>query len=218
MRILKITANSYTSLLSFGISDDAREKLYGKPISLADREFVEERSDVLSTVELKYYTTIHTNLVVRVKKLGVDVKILDREAILEVKDKREIPEIKPRYIIQLKLDGSRGYGASAWLRLQFVLFMTLQNASPGLDYERDNKFSKMIASCLVKDPSKRHIAKELLKYYFFKQARSNDYIARKLLDGLPALVNAICIGADPVQKSMWKFKKTTMASLISTTN
>ncbi|XP_057966902.1 serine/threonine-protein kinase BLUS1 isoform X2 [Malania oleifera] len=72
-----------------------------------------------------------------------------------------------------------------------VLLMTLQNAPPGLDYERDRKFSKsfkqMIASCLVKDPSKRPTAKKLLKHYFFKQARSNDYIARTLLEGLPAL-------------------------------
>ncbi|KAI6689792.1 hypothetical protein NL676_026620 [Syzygium grande] len=72
-----------------------------------------------------------------------------------------------------------------------VLLMTLQSAPPGLDYERDRKFSKsfkqMIASCLVKDPSKRPSAKKLLKHSFFKQARSNDYIARTLLDGLPAL-------------------------------
>ncbi|KAK9280799.1 hypothetical protein L1049_003688 [Liquidambar formosana] len=72
-----------------------------------------------------------------------------------------------------------------------VLLMTLQNAPPGLDYERDRKFSKsfkqMIASCLVKDPSKRPSAKKLLKHSFFKQARSNDYIARTLLEGLPAL-------------------------------
>ncbi|KAK6147955.1 hypothetical protein DH2020_018867 [Rehmannia glutinosa] len=72
-----------------------------------------------------------------------------------------------------------------------VLLMTLQNAPPGLDYERDKKFSKsfkqMIASCLVKDPSKRPSAKKLLKHSFFKQARSNDYIARTLLEGLPAL-------------------------------
>ncbi|PIN11892.1 Non-specific serine/threonine protein kinase [Handroanthus impetiginosus] len=45
----------------------------------------------------------------------------------------------------------------------------------------------MIASCLVKDPSKRPSAKKLLKHSFFKQARSNDYIARTLLEGLPAL-------------------------------
>ncbi|KAF7135296.1 hypothetical protein RHSIM_Rhsim08G0201300 [Rhododendron simsii] len=72
-----------------------------------------------------------------------------------------------------------------------VLLMTLQNAPPGLDYERDRKFSKsfkqMIASCLVKDPSKRPSAQKLLKHSFFKKARSNEYIARTLLEGLPAL-------------------------------
>ncbi|CAA0827305.1 Protein kinase superfamily protein [Striga hermonthica] len=72
-----------------------------------------------------------------------------------------------------------------------VLLMTLQNAPPGLDYASDNKFSKcfkqMIASCLVKDPLKRPTAKKLLKHSFFKQAKSNDYIARTLLEGLPAL-------------------------------
>jgi len=76
-----------------------------------------------------------------------------------------------------------------------VLLMTLQNAPPGLDYERDKKFSRsfkqMIASCLVKDPSKRPSAKKLLKHSFFKQARSSDYIAQKLLDGLPDLVNRV---------------------------
>ncbi|XP_019155771.1 PREDICTED: serine/threonine-protein kinase BLUS1-like [Ipomoea nil] len=76
-----------------------------------------------------------------------------------------------------------------------VLLMTLQNAPPGLDYERDKKFSKsfkqMIASCLVKEPSKRPSAKKLSKHSFFKQARSNDYIARRLLDGLPALGDRI---------------------------
>lgn len=45
----------------------------------------------------------------------------------------------------------------------------------------------MIASCLVKDPLKRPSATRLLKHSFFKQARSNDYIARTLLEGLPAL-------------------------------
>ncbi|KAL1812663.1 hypothetical protein ACET3Z_022728 [Daucus carota] len=72
-----------------------------------------------------------------------------------------------------------------------VLLMTLQNAPPCLDYERDKKFSKcfkqMIASCLVKDPTKRPSAKKLLKHTFFKQARSQEYIARKLLEGLPEL-------------------------------
>ncbi|KAF2947351.1 serine/threonine-protein kinase BLUS1 isoform X2 [Oryza sativa Japonica Group] len=72
-----------------------------------------------------------------------------------------------------------------------VLLMTLQNAPPGLDYERDKKFSRhfkqMVAMCLVKDPSKRPTAKKLLKQPFFKQARSSDFISRKLLEGLPGL-------------------------------
>ncbi|KAK4764810.1 hypothetical protein SAY86_025900 [Trapa natans] len=76
-----------------------------------------------------------------------------------------------------------------------VLLMTLQSAPPGLDYERDKKFSKsfkqMLASCLVKDPSKRLTPEKLLKHSFFKQARSNDYIARTLLEGLPALGDRI---------------------------
>ncbi|CAI0473964.1 unnamed protein product [Linum tenue] len=76
-----------------------------------------------------------------------------------------------------------------------VLLMTLQNAPPGLDYERDKKFSKsfkqMIASCLVKDPSKRPSAKKLLKHSFFKQARSSDYLSRTLLEGLPVLGDRI---------------------------
>ncbi|KAL9224318.1 hypothetical protein vseg_000364 [Gypsophila vaccaria] len=76
-----------------------------------------------------------------------------------------------------------------------VLLMTLQNAPPGLDYERDKKFSKsfkqMIASCLVKDPLKRPSSRKLIKHPFFKQARSNDYIVRTLLDGLPSLGDRI---------------------------
>lgn len=45
----------------------------------------------------------------------------------------------------------------------------------------------MIATCLVKDPSKRPSAQKLLKQPFFKQARSQDYIVRKILEGLPTL-------------------------------
>ncbi|KAI4355868.1 hypothetical protein L6164_004599 [Bauhinia variegata] len=72
-----------------------------------------------------------------------------------------------------------------------VLLMTLQNAPPCLDYERDKKFTRsfrqMIARCLQKDPSKRPTAKKLLDHAFFKKGRSNDYIARTLLEGLPDL-------------------------------
>ncbi|XP_010251249.1 PREDICTED: serine/threonine-protein kinase BLUS1 isoform X2 [Nelumbo nucifera] len=72
-----------------------------------------------------------------------------------------------------------------------VLLMTLQNAPPGLDYERDKKFSKsfkeMVATCLVKDPKKRPTPEKLLKHSFFKHARSNDYLSRTILDGLSPL-------------------------------
>ncbi|XP_022884031.1 serine/threonine-protein kinase BLUS1-like isoform X2 [Olea europaea var. sylvestris] len=72
-----------------------------------------------------------------------------------------------------------------------VLLMTLQNAPPGLDYERDKRFSKsfkeLVAACLVKDPKKRPTSEKLLKHHFFKNARNTDYLARTILDGLPSL-------------------------------
>lgn len=72
-----------------------------------------------------------------------------------------------------------------------VLLMTLQNAPPGLDYERDKKFSKsfkeMVATCLVKDPKKRPTSEKLFKHSFFKHARSNEYLARTILEGLTPL-------------------------------
>lgn len=41
--------------------------------------------------------------------------------------------------------------------------------------------------CLVKDPAKRPSAEKLLRHSFFKQARSADYLARRVLHGLPPL-------------------------------
>ncbi|KAF6165577.1 hypothetical protein GIB67_022748 [Kingdonia uniflora] len=72
-----------------------------------------------------------------------------------------------------------------------VLLMTLQNAPPGLDYERDKRFSKsfkeMVAACLVKDPKKRPSSEKLLKHHFFKHAKSYDYLAKTILNGIPPL-------------------------------
>ncbi|KAL0461688.1 UNVERIFIED_CONTAM: Serine/threonine-protein kinase fray2, partial [Sesamum latifolium] len=69
-----------------------------------------------------------------------------------------------------------------------VLLMTLQNAPPGLDYERDKKFSReIVAACLVKDPKKRPPSEKLLKHSFFKHARSKEYLARTILGGLSPL-------------------------------
>ncbi|CBI28527.3 unnamed protein product, partial [Vitis vinifera] len=72
-----------------------------------------------------------------------------------------------------------------------VLLMTLQNAPPGLDYERDRRFSKsfkeMVGACLVKDPKKRPTSEKLLKHRFFKHACSKEFLAWAILNGLAPL-------------------------------
>ncbi|CAA7054558.1 unnamed protein product [Microthlaspi erraticum] len=72
-----------------------------------------------------------------------------------------------------------------------VLLMTIQNAPPGLDYDRDKKFSKsfkeMVALCLVKDQTKRPTAKKLLKHSFFKNAKPPEICVKKLFADLPPL-------------------------------
>lgn len=44
-----------------------------------------------------------------------------------------------------------------------------------------------MGTCLVKDPKKRPSAEKLLKHPFFKHARSADYIAKTILEGMPPL-------------------------------
>ncbi|KAJ0240908.1 Protein kinase superfamily protein [Hirschfeldia incana] len=73
-----------------------------------------------------------------------------------------------------------------------VLLMTIQNAPPGLDYDRDKKFSKsfrdMVALCLVKDQTKRPTAEKLLRHSFFKNAtKSPEVCVKKLFADLPPL-------------------------------
>ncbi|XP_061346970.1 serine/threonine-protein kinase BLUS1-like isoform X2 [Gastrolobium bilobum] len=72
-----------------------------------------------------------------------------------------------------------------------VLLMTIQNAPPGLDYDRDRKFSKsfkeMVAMCLVKDQTKRPSVEKLLKHSFFKQAKPPELSVKKLFADLPPL-------------------------------
>ncbi|CAN6722356.1 unnamed protein product [Malus baccata var. baccata] len=85
-----------TSLLSFGISSDGLstlEKLYGKPVTLADRETVEERVDQILTAAAAsdvaflvvgdpFGATTHIDLVVRAKKLGIDVKVVHNASVM----------------------------------------------------------------------------------------------------------------------------------------
>ncbi|XP_043718152.1 germinal center kinase 1-like [Telopea speciosissima] len=70
-----------------------------------------------------------------------------------------------------------------------VLLMTIQNAPPGLDYDRDKKFSKsfkeMVSMCLVKDQTRRPTAEKLLKHPFFKNAKPPELSIKSLLTGLP---------------------------------
>ncbi|KAL1191883.1 Serine/threonine-protein kinase BLUS1 [Cardamine amara subsp. amara] len=72
-----------------------------------------------------------------------------------------------------------------------VLLMTIQNAPPGLDYDRDKKFSKsfkeMVALCLVKDQTKRPTAEKLLKHSFFKNAKPPEICVKILFANLPPL-------------------------------
>ncbi|KAM6557775.1 hypothetical protein CsatB_004794 [Cannabis sativa] len=76
-----------------------------------------------------------------------------------------------------------------------VLLMTIQNAPPGLDYDRDKKFSKsfkeMVAMCLVKDQTKRPTAEKLLKHSFFKHAKPPELSVKKLFADLPPLWNRV---------------------------
>ncbi|GMY30628.1 serine/threonine-protein kinase BLUS1-like isoform X1 [Fagus crenata] len=76
-----------------------------------------------------------------------------------------------------------------------VLLMTIQNAPPGLDYDRDKKFSKsfkeMVAMCLVKDQAKRPTAEKLMKHSFFKNAKSPELSVKKLFADLPPLWNRV---------------------------
>ncbi|KAF7818228.1 putative diphthine methyl ester synthase [Senna tora] len=92
----KVYMEAYTSLLSFGLSTDGLsnlEKLYGKTITLADREMVEEKADdILSdshdadvafiVVGDPFGATTHTDLVVRAKKMGIEVKIVHNASVM----------------------------------------------------------------------------------------------------------------------------------------
>ncbi|KAK4387462.1 putative diphthine methyl ester synthase [Sesamum angolense] len=92
----KVYMEAYTSLLSFGLTTDGLsklEKVYGKPIIVADREMVEEKADdmlleaqvsdvAFLVVGDPFGATTHSDLVVRAKKLGVDVKVVHNASVM----------------------------------------------------------------------------------------------------------------------------------------
>uniref|UniRef100_A0A0E0CGM1 Protein kinase domain-containing protein n=1 Tax=Oryza meridionalis TaxID=40149 RepID=A0A0E0CGM1_9ORYZ len=72
-----------------------------------------------------------------------------------------------------------------------VFLLTLQHAPPSLHNTKDKKFSKsfkqMIATCLMKDPSKRPTAQHLLELPFFKKVKFEDNVLKSVLNKLPSL-------------------------------
>ncbi|ERN08094.1 hypothetical protein AMTR_s00284p00011000, partial [Amborella trichopoda] len=92
----RVYIEAYTSLLSFGLSSNGLstlEELYGKPLIVADREMVEERVDdmlyearefdvAFLVVGDPFGATTHTDLVVRAKKLGVEVKVIHNASVV----------------------------------------------------------------------------------------------------------------------------------------
>ncbi|KAL6902130.1 hypothetical protein ACP4OV_005006 [Aristida adscensionis] len=101
----KVYMEAYTSLLSLGLDPSALvnlEKLYGKEITVADRETVEERADQMLHEAAEadvaflvvgdpfgiglsdeiFRATTHTDLVVRAKNLGVEVKVIHNASVM----------------------------------------------------------------------------------------------------------------------------------------
>ncbi|EPQ61002.1 kinase-like protein, partial [Gloeophyllum trabeum ATCC 11539] len=73
-----------------------------------------------------------------------------------------------------------------------VLLHTVQDPPPRLDrnggqYQYSKAFEEIVAMCLVKDPSKRPTAAQLLQTPFFKAAKKKGYLVGTILRGLPPI-------------------------------
>ncbi|GAB4852510.1 hypothetical protein Ancab_016724 [Ancistrocladus abbreviatus] len=95
-RCHKVYIEAYTSLLSFGLSShglSTLEGLYGKSLTVADREMVEEKADAMLSeardsdvaflvVGDPFGATTHSDLVVRAKQMGIDVKVVHNASVM----------------------------------------------------------------------------------------------------------------------------------------
>ncbi|KAJ7102285.1 kinase-like domain-containing protein, partial [Mycena belliarum] len=77
---------------------------------------------------------------------------------------------------------------------QRVLIKTIQEAPPSLDreggtFKYSRAFKEIVDSCLVKDPSKRPTAEELLQSPFFKASKKKSYLVGAILKDLPPLTH-----------------------------
>ncbi|XP_078169004.1 tetrapyrrole (Corrin/Porphyrin) Methylase [Carex rostrata] len=92
----KVYIEAYTSLLSFGLASNGLsklEELYGKEIIVADREMVEEKADRMLEEALDsdvaflvvgdpFGATTHTDIVVRARQMGVNVKVVHNASVM----------------------------------------------------------------------------------------------------------------------------------------
>eukprot|EP00891_Asterochloris_glomerata_P007781 jgi/Astpho2/7781/Aster-06073 len=94
------------------------------------------------------------------------------------------------------LELAHGHAPFAKLPPMKVLLMTIQNPPPTLESDSGKKhFSKamrdIVGKCLMKDPSKRPTAQQLLEHKFFKTAHDPGYLVKHLLSGLPPVVERV---------------------------
>ncbi|GLJ46549.1 hypothetical protein SUGI_0980940 [Cryptomeria japonica] len=89
----QVYLEAYTSLLSTGLRLSALEELYGRPVILADREMVEQEveqileqartSDIaFLVVGDPFGATTHSDLVVRARKMGIEVKVIHNASVM----------------------------------------------------------------------------------------------------------------------------------------
>ncbi|KAL2652263.1 hypothetical protein R1flu_020391 [Riccia fluitans] len=92
----KVYLEAYTSLLALGLDPSAittLEKLYGRPVTVADREMVEQMAerilDEAQTSDVAFLVvgdpfgaTTHSDLVVRAKTLGVKVEVIHNASVM----------------------------------------------------------------------------------------------------------------------------------------
>ncbi|VDK45818.1 unnamed protein product [Anisakis simplex] len=89
----RIYLEAYTSILSYALDKSKLENFYGKELIIADREFVEQRSDellldadksdvCLLVVGDPFGATTHSDLVIRARNLNIPVKVIHNASIM----------------------------------------------------------------------------------------------------------------------------------------
>ncbi|ELU18276.1 hypothetical protein CAPTEDRAFT_166705 [Capitella teleta] len=87
----RVYLEAYTSIL--GVGKDALEELYGREVILADRDLVEQESEEIMEGALSediaflvvgdpFGATTHTDLLLRAKERGIDVKVIHNASIM----------------------------------------------------------------------------------------------------------------------------------------